>query len=96
MNDSALAEVFTNLSIQVKSAKIVRGMRQTKTGRPFRASRGFGFVELENPAQQQEAVDKVSGSKIGDREISARVAKEVKEADIQESEAQVAPAAAEA
>jgi RNA recognition motif-containing protein len=78
VDDDALAAIFTNLSIRVKSASVVRGLRKGRGGRPFRASRGFGFVEIEDSAQQREAVEKVEGSLIGDRKISAKVANEMK------------------
>ena len=35
-------------------------------------------MEVENPAQQKEAVEKVEGSLIGDRKISAKIANEMK------------------
>ena len=79
VDDEALAEIFTNLSIKVKSAKVITGVRrprdETKT---FRGSKGFGFVEVEDPAQQQEAVDKVAGTLIGERTISAKIANEMR------------------
>ena len=84
VDDDALAAIFTNLSIRVKSAKVIKGLRNAKSGgRPFRASRGFGFVEVEDPAQQQEAVDKVEGSLVGDRKLSAKIANEMKEVEVE-------------
>jgi hypothetical protein len=35
-------------------------------------------VELEKPEQQKEAVEKVEGSLIGDRKITAKIANEMK------------------
>ena len=90
VDDAALAAIFTNLSIRVKSAKVVQGLRRSKGGRPFRSSRGFGFVEVEDPAQQKEAVEKVEGSLIDDRTISAKIANEMKPvetAEVAEAEA---------
>ncbi|GFZ45870.1 hypothetical protein JCM24511_03602 [Saitozyma sp. JCM 24511] len=79
VDDDALAAIFTNLSITVKSAKVIHGVRRGKPGsRPFRASKGFGFVEVEDPAQQKEAVEKVEGSLVGDRKITAKIANEMK------------------
>lgn len=95
VDDNALAEIFTNLSIKVKSAKVVTGFRKPRgEGAGFRGSKGFGFVEVEDASQQQEAVDKVEGSLIGDRTISAKVAKEMKpiEAEAAEAQADVAQA----
>ena len=85
VDDDALAAIFTNLSIRVKSAKVVRGLRRGRGGRPFHASRGFGFVEVEDPSQQREAVQKVEGSLIGDRTISAKVANEMKPIEVEEA-----------
>ena len=65
----------------MKSAKVVRGPRQGRGGRRFFASRGFGFVEIEDPSQQKEAVDKVQGSLVGERLITAKIAKEMKPID---------------
>ena len=81
VDDEALASIFTNLSIGVKSAKVVRGQRRGRGGRPFFASRGFGFVEIENSSQQSEAVEKVQGSVIGERQITAKIANEMKPID---------------
>jgi len=83
VDDAALASIFTNLSIAVKSAKVVRGPRKGRGGKTFRASRGFGFVEVEDAAQQKEAVEKVEGSLIGERKISAKVANEMKPVEIE-------------
>lgn len=49
---------------------------------------------MEDPAQQQEAVDKVEGSLIGDRKISAKIANEMKPIEVEaaEVEADVAQA----
>lgn len=84
VNDDELAAIFTNLSIRVKSAKVIRGLRKGRGGRPFRASKGFGFVEVEDASQQKEAVEKVEGSLIGDRKISAKVANEMKPIEVEE------------
>jgi RNA recognition motif-containing protein len=94
VDDEQLAAVFTNLSIKVKSAKVVVGIRRNRAGRPFRASRGFGFVEIEDPSQQKEAVEKVEGSLIGDRQISAKIANELK--PIEQAEMVASAKAAEA
>ncbi|ORY30004.1 hypothetical protein BCR39DRAFT_558827 [Naematelia encephala] len=83
VDDDALAAIFTNLSIRVKSAKVIRGLRSGRGGRRFYASRGFGFVEIEDAAQQKEAVEKVEGSLIGDRTISAKIAQEMKPIEVE-------------
>lgn len=80
VDDDALSALFTNLSINVKSAKVATRLTRPKNkDEPrVRRSRGYGFVEVEDPAQQQEAVEKVEGSLIGDRKISAKIANEMK------------------
>ncbi|ORX33852.1 hypothetical protein BD324DRAFT_638880 [Kockovaella imperatae] len=84
VDDEALSAIFTNLSIRVKSAKVVRGSRRGRGGRPYSASRGFGFVEVEDPAQQAEAVEKAEGSLVGDRKISAKIAREMKPIEMEQ------------
>jgi len=97
VDDEQLAAIFTNLSINVKSAKVVKGLRKNRTdGKAFRASKGFGFVEVENAGQQQEAVDKVEGSLIGDRKITAKIANEMKPAEVDAVEGEGAAAEATA
>ncbi len=79
-----MASLFTDLSIKVKSAHVVKGLRKGGPGRkPFKASKGFGFVEVEDPAQQQEAVDKAEGTLIGDRKITAKVANEMRPIEVE-------------
>ncbi|KAK8869547.1 hypothetical protein IAR55_000114 [Kwoniella newhampshirensis] len=86
VDDEGLAAIFTNLSINVKSAKVVKGIRRARPGsRPFRASKGFGFVELENESQQTEAVEKVEGTLVGDRNITAKIAKEMKPIEVEQA-----------
>lgn len=60
-------------------------MRRGRGGKAYRTSRGFGFVEIANSAQQKEAVEKVEGSLIGERVLSAKIAQEMKEREVQEA-----------
>jgi hypothetical protein len=93
VDDEALAEIFTNLSIKVKSAKVITSTRRSRDGdetKVTKGSKGFGFVEVEDPAQQQEAVDKVAGTLIGDRTISAKIANEMRPVEEKAVEAAVA------
>lgn len=93
IDDEALAEIFTNLSIKVKSAKVITSTRRSRDGdetKVTKGSKGFGFVEVEDPAQQQEAVDKVAGTLIGDRTISAKIANEMRPVEEKAVEAAVA------
>ena len=48
---------------------------------PQPRSRGFGFVEVANPAQRDEAVEKAAGTLIAAREIGVKVAKEMQAID---------------
>ncbi|WVQ71928.1 hypothetical protein IAR50_001470 [Cryptococcus sp. DSM 104548] len=78
VDDAALTSIFTNLSIQVKSASVVtRSIRRGTTRKSI--SKGFSFVELEDPSQREEAVQKVNGTLIEGRNITAKVAKLMKE-----------------
>lgn len=85
IDDDALASIFTNLSIEIKSAKVIRSTFNRYRGKKPIAeqaertprSRGFGFVEVANPAQRDEAVEKAAGTLIASREIGVKVAKEM-------------------
>ncbi|CAK9783881.1 unnamed protein product [Cutaneotrichosporon oleaginosum] len=78
VDDDGLSEIFTNLSIKVKSAHVIKGIRKLPGRRAFRGSKGFGFVVLEDEAQQVSAVEKVNGMEVQDRKITAKVAQEMK------------------
>jgi RNA recognition motif-containing protein len=56
---------------------------------PNPRSRGFGFVEVANAAQRDEAVSKASGTLIASREIGVKVAKEMQRIDGVEGEGEV-------
>ncbi|RSH81792.1 uncharacterized protein EHS24_007984 [Apiotrichum porosum] len=95
IDDEGLSALFTDLSIKVKTAHVIRGLRRLPGRRPFRGSKGFGFVELDDPTQQQEAVEKINGSAIGDRTITAKIAQEMKPIEEIQAEADKADAEAE-
>lgn len=88
VDDAALSAIFTNLSINVKSAKVATRLapRKNKEEARTRRSRGYGFVEVEDPSQQKEAVEKVEGSLVGDRKISAKIANEMRPIEKEEVE----------
>ena len=90
VDDEGLANLFNERSIKVKTAHVIRGLRRLPGRRPFRGSKGFGFVELEDPSQQELAVEKVNGATVGDRTVSAKIAQEMKA--IEEIEAEAAKA----
>jgi RNA recognition motif-containing protein len=53
---------------EVTSAKII-------TDRETNRSRGFGFVEMPNESEGQEAINKLNGSTVEGRAISVNVAR---------------------
>lgn len=65
VTDADLQELFKDFKI--KSAHVVKQRRSER-------SKGFGFVELENEADQQKAMDAVNKKSIGGRELTVRVA----------------------
>ncbi|WVQ78509.1 hypothetical protein IAT38_000595 [Cryptococcus sp. DSM 104549] len=77
VDDEALANIFSDLSIKVKSAKIITRFRRIK-GVRTESSKGFGFVDLEDESQREEAVKKVEGTLVEGRNITAKVAKVLK------------------
>lgn len=96
LDDDALSSIFTNLSISVKSATILRSTFRPRKGAEEgpRRSRGFGFVVVENPAQLSEAVDKASGTLIANRSINVKVANEmepVEKAQVDEAKVEGTP-----
>jgi RNA recognition motif-containing protein len=86
VDDAALTEAFTSLSITPKSSKIITKPSyhyvDGKRERGPRRSKGFAFVEVENEEAQQQAIEKLQGFKMGDREITIKVANErIQQAD---------------
>ncbi|MDP4724749.1 MAG: RNA-binding protein [Alphaproteobacteria bacterium] len=61
MRDAELQEVFTNFG-SVLSAKVVM---DRFSGR----SKGFGFVEMENPEEAQKAMSALNGTDVAGRQI---------------------------
>lgn len=82
VNDDQLADIFKGLSIGIKSAKVITKPGYRKKGgddtvaAPTPRSKGFGFVETTDSAQQKIALEKLEGYKIDDREIVVKVANE--------------------
>ncbi|WVO14190.1 hypothetical protein L204_101822 [Cryptococcus depauperatus] len=58
VDDTSLAAIFNDLSIQIKRAKVVTTTFRRGPTRKVR-SKGFGFVELEDENQREEAVQKL-------------------------------------
>lgn len=80
VDDAGLTEAFTSLSITPKSTKIITKPSyhyvDGKRERGPRRSKGFAFVEVEDEQAQQQAIEKLQGFKMGDREITIKVANE--------------------
>jgi len=67
LDDEGFAKVFKDATLNYKSAHVVRNQR---SGR----SKGFGFVEFENEADQQKALNTVNKMVVDERELSVKVA----------------------
>lgn len=66
----------------MKWVKILRTKRENRVGRTTFVSRGFGFVELEDAAQQEEAIEKLHGVRVGEREMVVSAGKETEEVPV--------------
>lgn len=69
IEDDGLAALFTDAGIKVNSARIVR----RRWGKP-RKSKGYGFVDVGEEAEQQKAIDALQGKEIGGRAIAVKIA----------------------
>jgi len=69
IDDDGLAALFTDAGLVVTSARIVR----RRWGKP-RKSKGYGFVDVGNEAEQKKAIDALQGKEIGGRAIAVKVA----------------------
>jgi len=69
IDDAALAALFTEAGINVLSARIVR----RPYGRP-RRSKGYGFVDVGDEAEQKKAIEALEGKEVGGRPIAVKVA----------------------
>lgn len=65
--DDGLKEFFETVG-EVASARVV-------TDRDTHRSRGFGFVEFVDEANNQKAVDQLNGKELDGREISVSIAR---------------------
>ncbi|KAI0254315.1 hypothetical protein BJV78DRAFT_1274148 [Lactifluus subvellereus] len=69
IDDDALTSLFTEAGINVISARIVR----RQYGRP-RKSKGYGFVDVGDEAEQKKAIEALEGKDVGGRPIAVKVA----------------------
>jgi len=65
--DASLKELFETVG-EVTSARVV-------TDRDTHKSRGFGFVEFADEANNQKAVDKLNGKELDGRQITVSIAR---------------------
>jgi len=69
IEDDGLAALFTDAGIKVNSARIVR----RRWGKP-RKSKGYGFVDVGDEAEQKKAIEALEGKEIGGRAIAVKIA----------------------
>lgn len=67
MTEAEFRETFEAYG-EVSSANLIM---DRETGRP----RGFGFVEMPNDTEAQEAINALNGTEVGDRELRVNEAK---------------------
>jgi len=73
VDEAALTDFFTNAGVNVKTARVVR----RRWGTP-RKSKGYGFVDVGNEAEQQKAIELTNGQALAEREISVKIAVDAK------------------
>lgn len=64
-----MTKVFTDAGIDVKTARVVR----RRWGQP-RRSKGYGFVDVGDEAEQQKAIAAVHGKEVEGRTLAVKVA----------------------
>lgn len=69
IDDEGLSALFADAGIKVVSARIVR----RRWGKP-RKSKGYGFVDVGDEAEQKKAIDALQGKEVGGRAIAVKVA----------------------
>jgi RNA recognition motif-containing protein len=68
IDDAGLAALFTDAGLNVNSARVIR--RRWKP----RKSKGYGFVDVGDEAEQKKAIDALQGKDVGGRPIAVKVA----------------------
>jgi len=86
IDDAALTDLFTEAGIKVVSARIVRRLYGRK-------SKGYGFVDVGDEAEQKKAIEALEGKEFGGRAIAVKIAvnaraREAKEEAVAEAEAE--------
>ncbi|EIN10358.1 RNA-binding domain-containing protein [Punctularia strigosozonata HHB-11173 SS5] len=69
VDDDGLAALFSDAGIKVNSARIVR----RAWGTP-RKSKGYGFVDVGDEAEQAKAIELLQGKEVGGRPIAVKIA----------------------
>jgi len=69
VDDEALKNLFTEAGINVVSARVVR----RRWGEP-RKSKGYGFVDVGDAAEQQKAIAALQDKEVGGRNIAVKIA----------------------
>ncbi|KAI0301780.1 hypothetical protein B0F90DRAFT_1715204 [Multifurca ochricompacta] len=82
IDDVALAALFTEAGINVLSARIVR----RQYGRP-RKSKGYGFVDVGDEAEQKKAIASLEGKDVGGRPIAVKIAVNAQAEEVKEEAA---------
>ncbi len=67
LDDDGFAKIFKDANLSYKSAHVVRNQRSGH-------SKGFGFVEFDNEADQQKALNTINKKVVDERELSVKVA----------------------
>ncbi|KAF8639667.1 hypothetical protein AX17_000931 [Amanita inopinata Kibby_2008] len=83
VDDAGLSALFTEVDINVVSARIVR----RRYGRP-RKSKGYGFVDVGNEEEQKKAIELLQGKEVGGRVIAVKVAVNTQQEDEDEEKPQ--------
>ncbi|TCD71306.1 hypothetical protein EIP91_011077 [Steccherinum ochraceum] len=92
IDEDGLSALFTEAGVTVNSARIVR----RRWGKP-RRSKGYGFVDVGDEAEQKKAIELLQGKDVGGRPIAVKIAvdTQVEEAEAEDAakpEEEVAPA----
>jgi RNA recognition motif-containing protein len=70
VDDEGLSAIFTGVGIKVISARVVR----RRFGAPVRRSKGFGFVDVGDEAEQKRAIELTQGKEVHGRQIAVKIA----------------------
>ncbi|KAI0049561.1 RNA-binding domain-containing protein [Auriscalpium vulgare] len=85
VDDAGLTALFTDAGIKVNSARIVR----RRWGRP-RKSKGYGFVDVGDEAEQKKAIEALEGKEVGGRPIAVKIAVNAQVEEEEKAEAEAA------